>query len=152
MARWNAVSPGYGVGDFRDKLLRISQDITSWSRDSFGSVRREIKDLNRQLQQLRDDPARTGPVHVEIKICDRLVELYHREEIMWRQRSRLQWLTEGNRNTRFFHMRVSMRRKKNMIKALSNSLGIYTEDHVELKAMVVDILQISVYFGRGAGY
>lgn len=49
-------------------------------------------------------------------------------------------------------MRVSMRRKKNMIKALSNSLGIYTEDHVELKAMVVDILQISVYFGRGAGY
>ena len=115
-------------------------------------MRREIKDLNRQLQQLRDDPARTGPVHVEIKICDRLVELYHREEIMWRQRSRLQWLTEGNRNTRFFHMRVSMRRKKNMIKALSNSLGIYTEDHVELKAMVVDILQISVYFGRGAGY
>ena len=48
--RWNAVSPGYGVGDFWDKLLAISKDLTVWSRESFGNVRNEIKQLTVQLE------------------------------------------------------------------------------------------------------
>lgn len=73
---------------------------------------------------------------MEIKISDRLVELYHREELMWRQRSRIEWLSAGDRNTKFFHLRASIRRKKNMIKALSNSLGVLTDNPAELRVLV----------------
>ena len=71
-----------------------------------------------ELDRLRGDPTRTAPTRIELKINENLVELYHREEILWRQRSRIEWLTSGDKNTRFFHLRASIRRKKNMIKAL----------------------------------
>ena len=38
------------------------------------------------------------------KATDRLNELLYREEMMWLQRSRVDWLKEGDRNTRFFFM------------------------------------------------
>ena len=54
---------------------------------------------------------------------------------MWRQRSRIVWLTEGDKNTKFFHLRASIQRKKNMIKALQNSLGVEISDPDELRAL-----------------
>lgn len=122
---WNAASAGYGVGDFCDKLLTITSQLSSWRRDTFGSVRKEIKHIKAQLETMHNDPARLRPSHPELKLNERLVELYHREELMWRQRSWLEWLSAGDRNTKFFHMRASMRRKKNMIRALTNALGLY---------------------------
>lgn len=67
---------------------------------------------------------------------------------MWRQRARLEWLSAGDRNTHFFHLRASQRRKRNMIKALANSLGVLTEDPGELKALVNDFYK-SLYTSEG---
>ena len=91
--------------------------------------------MKRRLDELRGDPLRVAPIHVELKTNERLIELYHREEIMWRQRARIEWLALGDKNTKFFHMRASLRRKKNMIKALENSLGVLLDDPADLRAM-----------------
>src|SRR3954465_8490337 len=101
-----------------------------------------------ELERLRSTLGRTGPSHPEIKINERLVELYHREEIMWRQRSRVEWLAAGDKNTKFFHMRASMRRKKNMIKSLKNALGVVVDDPVVLREMAMDFYK-SLYTSEG---
>ena len=44
---------------------------------------------------------RIRPLHAELKINEKLVELYHWEELMWCQRSRLEWLASGDKNTIF---------------------------------------------------
>ena len=85
------------------------------------------------MEKLRSDPSRIAPSHVELKINEKLVEIYHREELLWRQRSRIDWLTSGDKNTEFFHLRASIYRKKNMIKALQNWLGVMSNDTEELK-------------------
>jgi len=51
---------------------------------------------------------------------------------MWQQRSRIRWLAAGDKNTRFFHLRASQRRKKNSIKRLKRPDGQFTEDIQEM--------------------
>jgi hypothetical protein len=70
-----------------------------------------------------------------VKIVERLMELNHREEVMWRQWSRIQWLAEGDRNTRFFHLRASKRKKRNRINRLKRPDGSFTEDGQEMSSM-----------------
>ena len=53
----------------------------------------------------------------------RMVELLDQEEVMWRQRSRIQWLAAGDKNTRFFHLRASQRRKRNKVSELVKDDG-----------------------------
>jgi hypothetical protein len=54
---------------------------------------------------------------------------------MWRQRSRIQWLAEGDKNTRFFHKRASQRKKKNRIAALARADGTPMSNEKEMGAL-----------------
>jgi hypothetical protein len=54
---------------------------------------------------------------------------------MARQRSRVNWLREGDRNTAFFHACASARRRTNRIRALVREDGSRCEDLHEIKGM-----------------
>lgn len=47
------------------------------------------------------------------------------EELMWKQRSRLTWLKDGDRNTKFFHAKASIRARKNKIWRVRDDNGIW---------------------------
>ncbi|KAK3218735.1 hypothetical protein Dsin_012705 [Dipteronia sinensis] len=52
--------------------------------------------------------------HIESQLDDML----ETEERYWRQRSRIEWLKYGDRDTRFFHMKATVRRARNKITGL----------------------------------
>jgi hypothetical protein len=132
---WNEEGAATNMKQLQEKLFRVSGSLDHWSKDTFGNVRREIRILNERLDALRADEMRQSPSYEETKITSMFVELYEREEVMWRQRSRIQWLAEGDKNTRFFHLRSSKRKKKNQISRLKKSDGDMTEDVQEMAEM-----------------
>lgn len=144
---WNNAG-GESVHAIKDKLSALLEDLTNWDRIHFGNIRQEIQRLKQELQVLRSDPSRTGPTHVETKIVDRLTELYHREEILWRQRARVEWLIHGDKNMYFFHLRASRRRRKNQIKALQKPDGQLIENIPEMEQMAITFYQ-QLYTSEG---
>ncbi|GKV29515.1 hypothetical protein SLEP1_g38441 [Rubroshorea leprosula] len=60
-----------------------------------------------------------------------------REEVLWKQRSRVQWLKKGDKNTAFFHNRVSVRRKKNHIAGLLDDRGSLVTDKTGVEGLCI---------------
>lgn len=70
-----------------------------------------------------------------------LDEILERENEMWKQRSKLQWAQEGDRNTRFFHNRASQRLSRNEIQGLKDNQGILQTSPESMGDIVVSYFQ-----------
>jgi hypothetical protein len=117
------------------RLQVVASSLKKWSADTFGSVRKEIQKLERELKTLRLAPwcgDRSEIVRVEKKLCD----LFEYEEIMARQRSRVELLKEGDRNMAFFHARALARRRANKIKSIVKDDGSRCTDLTGIKSEV----------------
>ncbi|GKA20651.1 ribonuclease H [Tanacetum coccineum] len=81
--------------------------------------------------------------HFDGSTCDeqqvlreQIKELLTHEELMWKQHNRVQWLREGDKNTRFFHTRASNRCRRNGILRLKGPDGRWVEEHDEVCNLV----------------
>jgi hypothetical protein len=102
--------------------------LQQWSKENFGSVNTELEQTRNKLAELINMNAD----HMEIRaVTDRMNELLYREEMMWLQRSRINWLREGDRNTKFFHSKAVWRARKNRIKKLRDDNGAW-QDNVQV--------------------
>ncbi|KAL4364167.1 hypothetical protein GQ457_04G022410 [Hibiscus cannabinus] len=63
--------------------------------------------------------------------------LLDQEELIWRQKSRSEWITHGDRNTTYFHRRAINRRQKSRIRALKLNNGEWITDDSTLKLEAV---------------
>jgi hypothetical protein len=112
-----------GINGLWSRLRDMSADMKKWSFETFGSVRGEIKSLRSKLEEAKLQELGSGSSLEVRDIEHRLHELFEREEIMYRQRSRQEWLKAGDWNTKFFQNRASHRKRKNTVRALKRDDG-----------------------------
>jgi hypothetical protein len=120
----------------------------SWSHEVFGSVRKEIRTLRSQLEEAEIQTLCTVDKSRVLALRERLHEMYEREEIMYKQRSRQDWLKAGDGNTKYFHTRASYRRKKNTVKRLRHAVGSICSTDEGMRAMARDFF-IYLYATEG---
>ncbi|KAM0917640.1 hypothetical protein ACQ4PT_009125 [Festuca glaucescens] len=126
-----------GAANFEDVMSSLNQlrsMLVCWSREEFGSVKNELKAMRQKLEALRLGSLRSGPTRAE-KDLKRISELLAREEAMARQRSRIQWLKEGDRNTAFFHAKAKDHARSNLISSLKRDDGSFCSNQSEMEHM-----------------
>lgn len=73
---------------------------------------------------------------LEKQLYTELGEILRKEEVMWFQRSKVMWLSDGDRNTKYYHMKTLARRRRNKIMMLKDDNGHWIHDIDDLKAHV----------------
>lgn len=58
------------------------------------------------------------------------------EEELWALKSQVNWMIQGDRNTNFYHVSTLVRRKRNQILAIKNSVGDWIHEENEIKEFI----------------
>lgn len=119
-----------------ESLKGVAGSLRSWSKEAFGSIRKKIGKMERRLASIRASQASPASLSEEKHIESQLCELFEREEIMECQRSRVDWLKAGDRNTEFFQARASARRKTNRIRSVLREDGSTCNSQGQIKDLV----------------
>lgn len=74
---------------------------------------------------------------MESSLISELNDLLSIEEDFWALKSRTNWLFDGDRNTRFFHLTTIERRRANKILALKDPLGAWNYEESMIKHILI---------------
>lgn len=108
-------------------LISMSRFMAKWGRNFFHKFRDKIKKQKELLSSLVNRVDSAG-VKSYFEEKESLNELLLHEEVYWKQRAKVFWLTEGDANTKFFHASASIRRKINHINFIELDNGIKVDD------------------------
>jgi hypothetical protein len=118
---WEEAGQKSDLGDINNALQKVMDVLHAWGRRKFGNVTRELSRMRRKLSLLYEEDAPSDEIR---GVLDAMNELMYREEMLWLQRSRISWLKEGDRNTKYFHRKAVWRACKNRIKSLKDQDGV----------------------------
>ncbi|KAL5781686.1 hypothetical protein ACOSP7_006715 [Xanthoceras sorbifolium] len=122
----------------RDKLVMCADRLEKWSKVKFGSLKKAIDRKRCEINLLYDRKQSEQVLNV-IKSRERDLEsLLSKEELYWKQQSRVDWLLAGDKNSKFFHRRATARKKKNQISSLLDSRGVRRESEQGMSSVVFD--------------
>lgn len=122
-------------------LMSVQSALKKWDREVFGSVKEKVKKLRADLEMERSQTLYTGPTTREREIVAELADVLAREETMERQRSRISWLREGDRNTAFFQAKARARNRTNRIKVLTDEAGHTFTEQEDLERLACQFYQ-----------
>ncbi|TQE04408.1 hypothetical protein C1H46_010027 [Malus baccata] len=111
---WVQPQEGNSVERWSKKIC----DCFKWPGRKFSQRHWKIQKLMSHLGRLQMDWRSNSQ---EIEDVSKAVDtLWSQEESVWKQKSRVQWLQEGDANTKFFHQSTLQRRRRNKVVTLKS--------------------------------
>ncbi|KAL6988927.1 hypothetical protein U1Q18_052591 [Sarracenia purpurea var. burkii] len=135
--QWEKTAPAMGLDGIRKKCEVVGCALKRWSWSSFGHLQRRIRELREKLADIQAFTTTSDKQEVEDSLTYELEELLEREELLWRQRSKMEWMILGDRNTKFFHTHATQRRKTNTILGLEDDAGNWVKKHHQIEEVAV---------------
>lgn len=104
------------------KVRNTQRELRVWSKAKGFNARKKINEIQNKLKSIgeghnTDDGGQIRGLEKE------LGEAWVQEERYWRQKARKSWMVEGDRNTAYFHAKVSQRRRQNFISGVQDPNG-----------------------------
>ena len=136
------VPKGSVMFKFHHRLKYLKGKIRSWNKNSFGNIFLEKRRLEEKLQTLQEEVMLRGYTEElkleEEKLIRDLDQRERQEETYWWQKTRIKWVKDGDKNTKFFHKATIQYRQKNKICRIKKEGGGYAEDQKEIEKTLTD--------------
>ena len=132
---WNTQRP------FGESLVQFTAAVKHWNSEVFGNVFRNKRRLLARIAGIQRQPdyhVNWFLQNLEKNLQGEYTWVLNHEEIFWFQKSRAQWMSLGDRNTRFYHLSTVVRRKRNKIESLRLESGDWCTDSASLRTHARD--------------
>lgn len=122
--KWNSFDhTSVATKDIVSGMSRCASKLLSWNKYSFSYIKLRLKECYQLLADIQSKSPSVEHVRHLNQVENEIDCLLYKEESRWKQRSRLSWLHEGDRNTRYFHNHASARFRKNYISGITTENG-----------------------------
>ena len=134
---WDKFSTADLIGNILLKVSNYQTHLSEWNKKVFGNVQRTLEKKRRELEQAEHVAAWGGGCGRLKELNAEIRRLTDMEDCMWNQRAKVDWLHDGDKNTKYFHCRSTERNKRNYISGLENELGFWVEEESQIGGMLV---------------
>lgn len=115
-----------------DKLKSCGATIQTWNENKFERVHNRINSLKKKIENLRENVRTDEVKEKENKLYVELDEWLAREELICKQRSKMNWLKEEDKNTTFFKIKATQRKDKKPVKSIRKEEGSVVTERDEI--------------------
>jgi len=108
---------------FEQKLKAMKRPLRKWNHEVFGNIDTKISAYQKELERMdmkaqsaelmEEDWSRREALQSQLRLW------MLRKERYWKQLSRCKLLKEGDKNTRYFHLMASMRKRKKVLSRIT---------------------------------
>lgn len=130
---WGLPLMGAIMSKVAGKIQTCGVKLMEWSINSFGSIRKLLKEKKKLLARAKMEAAK-GRDQLVVKTLQKEIDvLLDKESQMWQQCSRALSLNYGDRNTSYFHNKASQRFRRNQILKLKNDQNVWCTEESQIK-------------------
>ena len=130
----------HSMYNFQQNLKGLKAKIKKWNKEYFGNIFCKKCHLEVCLHEIQsigtNEWYSSALLEEEIILEAKIQEQEKQEEILWWKKSRIKWLQEGEKNTKFFHHSVIQNRFQNKIYSLKTERGEKVELREDIEAIL----------------
>lgn len=123
------------------KLKVIKTDLKLLNRENFSKIQERVSETYSLLQHVQVSALQSPTPQLfqqERELHQKWLFLREIEEAYFRQKSRINWLREGDFNTTYFHRMCQVRASYNAIRSFLSSSNILITDPLEMSLLAVE--------------
>ena len=126
------------------KQKQIKRELKSLNRENFSQIQQRVCEANRLLQDVHVQALQAPSTllfEMEKDLLQKWQFLRTIEECYFKQRSRINWLKEGDQNTAYFYRVVQVRMNYNAIRSFILPSGVVISDPLQMTAHAIQHFQ-----------
>lgn len=139
---------------FRDKLKNVKGAFTVWAKQRFGKMEEALTQAKEETLKMEEEADLKGWKDVDrnrwINARSKWLDLEEKKLETEKQKAKIKWATDGDENSKLFHVAIKYRERKNALKGLKTQEG-WTEDPGKIKEFAFDFFKnkFSSHFAGG---
>jgi hypothetical protein len=126
---------------WNNKICTLRKHLSGWARHVTGILKKEKQRLSSTIDSLEAlaevRPLSAQEIELKSQSNAQIASLLREEELKWYQRSKAQFILEGDSNTRYFNGVANGRHRKKRIHSMIQDNG-WIEGHEQLKAYITN--------------
>jgi hypothetical protein len=119
------------------RIERCKKGLYKWQAVEVRHPKRALEEKIKKLSELQGMDENPDREHV-VQLKKEIHGLLEKDEWRWKQRSKVEWLKHGDKNSKFFFACANQRRSMNRIRTIEDEMGRTAETQKEIGNVFVE--------------